>query len=777
MNGETMKDPSTTHRTGRHIRKTPAAPVPRGSSAENTQIDLSQYMDLPENHWAREYARALAQARLDLYNQDKWDNDMGWVEQVGYPENPFPKLFTVDDEGNPELTAEGELLMMNDPELFLKNRTDFNDWLDTGRMNAKLKLVPMTKKEALEADPDARWYNSTDDYMRALSHSTGIDERYWRDFAQRALVNMLIDDMKSDNPKYENALRNHFLKDRDDDEPYTPADTAEIIKHQGDRLGRLGDDREFRPMDKDLLFLMNGFVPFSARIAGDKEMRYKASPAEWATRILGDAGLLGLYTVAPELATAKLALMTGLGSKVMAGGARGIAARAGLRGVTGAGSGAAGWGVKNYVADPALDAMFGVGAMQAPADTRDLALEAALGGFNNLLSTQLLRGGKYSDNAFRVREMMAPNNPSMVSHGDIMDSFKVMAKKNLKKEGKRPGTVGGDEITNIKGSTKKAKQEFAGMPLAEYRDKFGANEAILTENFPELRVDLTPKEGGPFVIGEPFTGIPYGANTNVIKQEVRMKGSPYKGAVQGRGFEEGGKWTMDAYRATKPVAKVEVPDGKGGERLADLVGLEKGQKKLYEKAQDPQFIELYKEQNAPFFANHTDEELAGLGELASDAQIRGNKAAKQWFSGKPTVRNGEQFSGALAKAEGSVQKGNTPNQKSALQAKTLKTKSRYGTMDKDGNFVEGTKKQTKALEKATKKGAERKQMTVISKDALNRSRDYQTFGNNTASKLAGAGARYIATPFVTNNANLASDLIPYFVDFFGPRAEPIKYED
>jgi hypothetical protein len=343
----------------------------------------------------------------------------------------------------------------------------------------------------------------------------------------------------------------------------------------------------------------------------DPELKYKTGDVERAARFGADALLNAGYFLGPEWLTTQAALRTGIGAgRLLTGGLAGIGARAGTRAITGAGVGAGGYLYKHGL-DPVFDKATGVGTSRAPFDTRDLAFESALGGFNNLLSTQLLRGGKVSDNAFKLRSEIAPDNPKAVDYSDISDMFGLFKKRKLKDVGKEPGTVTADEVTHISGAD--AKPEFEKQPFQRYRDKYGKDEAVQVESFPPMV--LTDRAGDAFVIRAPFRDVPEVRGGTAIKGMAADKTSPYYGARKLSGAGEG-IWEKDlptVYEPTSKIGERSVPERTTGlvekgttapKHLREVYDTEptfKGKALLYEKAKDKRFANDYIRYNADFF--------------------------------------------------------------------------------------------------------------------------------------------------------------------------------
>lgn len=785
----------TTMRTNRYTRRKPGAPSASVQDKKplKARHSLKTWANIQREAnnapWIRPIAEAMAKARLDLLNQDQWGKDIGWAEDIFVPTNPHPDLFDLVD-GSDEIgtTADGDLLEINDPKKFELSLGEVMNFMKD-RDKSELRLLPMTREEAEKQGK--RWYQTTDEYIQALKDNQYIkDEAILREIANDEILRQLRADLDSGDPKYLNAIRRLL-----DDDEYTPGDPKDdflrIIKSQTDHS-------QFDPPSKVKVALGNTFAPISSRVWFDPELDYKTGKGEAAVRGLADIGLNAGYFLGPEWLTTRAALMGG--GKMLGGGLANIAARAGTRAGAGATVGAGGYLYKHGL-DPVFDKTFGVGTSRAPVDLRDLGLEAAFGGLNNMLSTQLLRGGKVSDNAFKLRSDIAPENPKAVDYGDIKDMFDLMKIRKAKKTDS-PDIARADEITHITGSD--AADEFAGLPIKKYHDKFGTNEAIETESFPPMFVAERGSAGEPIVF-VPFTNTPSSSVKSAIKEEVRTPGSRYFGAKEGKGFGDGednfgkGVWTKEldngTYYQSKPTGTMEKP-AKGGEmptegkvelpsHLADVYSTVKPKAVIFENAADNTFKKKYLDYNVDFFKggngkkDFSNEQLGGLALLMKDAQKRDSDAAKL-FSGEPTIRNSEEFARDLATASGNPRLGEI-GMRDANPAKKalLQERSRYGTKDAAGNFVEGGKKQATALKNSTKKSAERKQMKVLGKSHLDRQRDYQGYGKLNA--IAGTLGRAVGTQGLVNNANIMSNFIPYGLpdwrDTFGPRAEPIKYED
>ena len=780
-----------TYRTNRHRRRIPGAPAAavREQKPLKAKHSLKTYANIQREAnnfpWVRPIAEAIAKARLDLYNQDKWDKGTGWAEDIFVPNNPHPDLFDLGRDGELSMTPQGELLQMQDPDKFALMVPEVIRWMND-KDKSELRLLPMTREEA-EAQ-GKRWYQTTDEYMQALQDLGYGDEQLFRDIANAELLRMLKEDLESGDPAYEKAMR-HLLAD--DDYSYDPNDST-TMKRLYDRQR---ERSEFDKPNRGLVALGNTFAPISTRVLADPELNYKTGVGERLARGGADALLNAGYIFGPEWLATQAALRTGIGAgRALTGGLAGIGARAGTRAATGAGVGAGGYLYKHGL-DPVFDKATGVGTARAPFDTRDLAFESALGGFNSLLSTQLLRGGKVSDNAFKLRSEIAPDNPSMVDYSDISDMFKLFKKRKLKDVGKEPGSVTAEEVTHISGAD--AKPEFVKQPIKQYRDKFGQNEAIQTESFPPMV--LTDRAGDAFVIRAPFRDVPAVRGGTAIKGMAADKTSAYGGARRLSGADEG-IWEKDLLKEYGPTFKIgerSVPErtaelAEGGSKaprhLSEVYATEptvKGKVLLYEKANDPRFANDYIRYNADFFKGtgnqkpFSEEQLEGLKLLMRDAQTAGSDK-KQLFTGKPTVRNADEYAAKTAVAQGNQRLGdNGKSLANDAEAALLKTRTKYGTKDAEGNFQPGTKKQTKALEKGIKKSIERSNMNVKSKASLNKQRDYQ--GYTRPEVIAGMGLRTVGTQGLVNNANIMSNFIPYglpdWSDTFGPRAKQMEYED
>lgn len=750
---ETMKDPWTTARTDRHRANAPKVRRSEGGGFGNGEMNIEDY--IAANPGLAEIAKAIALARLQMYNQDSWGNNMGWLEAFEDVPNPTPKLFTLADDGEVDISPEAQLLLEDDPEKYTKMFQDFGNWMDTGRQNKRLVLKPMTKEVAERDYPGYHWSRTTDEYMKALQDRGIAQEEGVRELAQHYLMRELIDDLASGEPKYADALKNRFLKDVEDPQP---ADTTEIRKRQG-RV--FGTDKEFKRPNAAALALGNGFVPFITRNAGDPELRYKTSVPEWAARGLADAGLWALYGVAPEKAAADIALRTGIGSKIAAGGLKNMLARAGTRFGAGGLSGASGWSYKQLL-DPAYDAAFGVGVNRGPADLRDLGLETFLMGLMNMGNTQFLRGGKESDNAFRMREWMA-KDPKNVSFDDIMDSWKVMSQKKLKDVKDNSMGIGADEITNIRGTTPKAKKEFASMPMDRYHELY-PNEGVQFNRNPPLEVKMGNR--GPYKqVARPVMNKPHKGFISAMQQEIKNPKSPYFGAVPGEGLGNKNTWLM-----SEDVVKT-LPTGR--------TTTKKQYVRLYGDASDPQFFNRYMAQNPKRFANMSPEERNSIAELANEAQLRESGADKYFGNGQMALK-GKDYAEEISSAEGHALPGDPASAKSAGKASTLKNNPKYVNII-GKKVTPAPKKQVEHGQRAVKKYAERKNMNLVSKSDLQKSNNFQQFGNNAFTRGAGAVGRLAVTPFLVNNSNLASHLIPtaseYYRKLFGPPAQQIEYKE
>lgn len=748
---ESMKDPSTTLRTDRHRRQSP-----RRRDVGDSEHDYSKEMDIPEfmekYPMLAEYAKQIALARLATYNQDKWGTDMGWGETFEFPQNPYPELF--DPENLDTMSPKAELLYMTNPDEYYNSLMGFNDWFEH-RNEPQLRLKPMTREDAKK--DSIPWSQSMDEYMRGLAAQNIInDENQMRLMAQQQMYDILKEDLKSGKPQYEMALRK-LLDDKDE---YEPADTAELAEKQ--RPG-LGSDWDFKQRNPALNFVLNGVVPFTNRIASDPELWHKAGPAQIGSRALGDAGMLALYALGPEALATRAALATGMGANVMSGGLKSLAARAALRTGAGAGVGAAGWGAKNLLADPLAYNAFGVGTQQGPADLRDLGLEALLGGAGNFMSTGLLRGGLKSDRAFRVREAMNPDKPSAVNYDDIKASFNAMKDKDV-----------------VSASSPRARKLFEQTDLEKYKAKYnkGDNrEEVMVESNPPMTVNLNPKEGGPIELGT-FQGLPKTGQKSAIKARVRDPKDEYHGFTVPPRAADAGLWKRtDILYEPSGTSQVLMADRTGTKHLRDVTDLSpvEHRKVLIEDPSENMFFNRYMEQNKSFFAPYTAEEKAALKSQMKKAQVRESDEAKQ-FTGRPEYMSGDEWAEMVRATRGDAINGDGANLSNMARNAQLTKKSTPGVRNKKTGEWSTSEKQQKNFAKAKKTMTHRKDMKIVGKDYLSKQRDYQqspVLGR--ASAWGGIILNKAGAPFITNNANLASDVIPYGVNFLGPRAEQIEY--
>lgn len=780
MNGnlESLKDPKTTHRTDRHRRQAPK----RRDLGPNTSLDKNmateQYME--QNPILNEYAKQIALARLAVYNQEKGGGtSTGWGETFEYPPNPYPDLF---DENNPDdMTAAAELLAMKDDAQYQKAVQEFAKWYAT-KDQPQLRLKEMTEDEA-KANK-IPWYESTDAYLRALAATGAIpSEDAVRSMAQMHFYNTLMDDLRSGSPKYEQALRTLIDNDR---EHFYPSDTTEVIRRDDPTWG---EDREFiHGRGHDVKnFLMNGFLPFTNRIADDPELWHRASKFQVGSRLAGDVAMdLLLYGMAPELAATRLALMAG--GRAAAGGALGLGTRALARAGAGAGVGGAGWLLKNYVADPAYHAATGVGTQQGPADVRDLGLEMLLGGAGNTLSTGFLRGAMPAERAFKIPEAMAPGKPSAVKGSDITAAFKAM-----------------DDPKVVSPTSDRARQLFENTEFEKYRKTYnnpkkGIEEVVKVESHPPMVIDLTPKEGGPMIVGAAAKGFPKGERTGVLKTMTQTPDHRYFGFVP-MGIEDKGIYTKmmptgsgvlesgptrrmmmaDKTRRTllKELHGARPADGGEVKHLREVTEMvpETREVRLYEKPEADEFRVPYLEQHPEHFGKYSKEEKKAMGALMKAGQERRSVAASQ-FSGEPEFLTGPDFAAELSAARGNPLADNASNLKNTARQAQLYHNSTAGVRDKSGNWTT-SQKQQKRHDKAKEIATRRKDMNIVGRDYLNGTKDYQLFPNGVsgARKTAGWLLQKGGAPFVSNNANTASDLIPYAIDLLGPRAEQIEYYD
>lgn len=781
-----MADPWYTFRSDRHRRGKPMAPetAVRDKKPLKARHTLRTYANIQREAknapWLRPIAEAVAKARLDLLNQDIWDKDIGWAEDIYVPQNPHPELFQLADDGY-STTADADLMELQDPEKFKVNFGDFLKFAKT-KDDSYLRLLPMKREDAESAGK--RWYQTTDEYLNALRELGYDPNDVLRDLAQTEVLRQMGEDIRSGNPQYVKAMK-YLLGD----DEYEPSDDPEmdylrLIEAQRKR----GDGTFDRPSGWKVA-LDNTFAPISARVSRDPELNYKTGLPEKVARGVADLLLNAGYILGPEWLTTQAALRTGIGGgKLLTGGISGPLARTGVRLGAGGAVGAGAYGYKHGL-DPVFDYFTGTGTSRAPIDLRDWGLEALLGGATNVGFTGLLRGGKTSDNAFKLREMIAPDNPSAVDYGDIADMFQLMKPRKLKDVAEREGKVRRGEVTNISGED--AKKEFVDMPLDKYRAEFGDGEAVSTESFPPMLLteDFVP---GMSYLHTPIKKSPVKAG-KAFKDDIADPSSEYFGFAegQGSGMEGRGVWGKDFKGYDKPTEAKPAGQIKSGGKLRDLYEAEPAtvMVRAYEKASDPRFANKYFDYNVDFFGvnpktgakEFSKEQKAGVKALMDKAQVKGSEES-QLFSGQPSVRSGRDYAGEAAAARGHLRDGEegsrlANNAKAAL----LEERSKFGKFDKDGNFVEGTKQQSDALRKSTKKSIERSSMNVKGKSALGKQRDYQREGYGRLNVGVGSLGRLLGQQAVANNANIMSNFIPYelpdWVTTFGPRAKPTEYED
>jgi hypothetical protein len=250
----------------------------------------------------------------------------------------------------------------------------------------------------------------------------------------------------------------------------------------------------------------------------------------------------------------------------------------------------------------------------------------ALGGGMNMLNTQFLRGGKASDNAFRIREQMA-KDPSVVSYDDIMDSFKVMAPRKLKDVKDNSMGITADEITNVRGSTPKAKKEFASMPMEKYNFEF-PNEGVLIKTWPKLETRMGNR--GPYKqVARPVMNKPERGFLSAMKEEIGNPKSPYFGAIPGEGLGSKNTWLVSENVTKKGASEPE-----------------KMFVRLYGNASDPHFWNRYMAQNEKVFGKMSPEDRNSLAQLADESQLR-ESGAGEYFTGKPMVLKGKDYAERL----------------------------------------------------------------------------------------------------------------------------------
>lgn len=782
-----MADPNTTYRTDRHRRRKPMAPNTsmRDVKPLKARHTLKTYANIQREAknapWLRPIAEAIARARLDLLNQDDWNKDIGWAEDIYVPQNPHPDLFQLGDDGY-STTADADIMEMQDPEKFKINFGDFLKFTKE-KDNSYLRLLPMTREDAEKAGKP--WYQSTDEYLNALRELGYDPNDVLRELAQTEILRQMGEDIRSGDPQYVKAMR-HLL----DDDEYEPSDDPEmdylrLIEAQRNR----GDATFDRPSGWKVA-LDNTFAPISSRVSRDPELNHKTGLPEKVARGAADLLLNAGYILGPEWLTTQAALRTGIGGgRLLTGGITGPLARTGTRFAAGGAVGAGAYGYKHGL-DPVFEHFTGTGTSRAPVDVRDLGLEALLGGATNVGFTGLLRGGKTSDNAFKLREMIAENNPSAVDYGDIADMFQLMKKRKLKDVPARDGKVRREEITNVTGDD--AKKEFVDLPIDRYREKFGTDEAVSTESFPPLLLteDFIP---GVSMLHTPIKDMSPVRPNKALKSDVADPDSKYFGFRQGSGSgpEGEGVWSRDFKGYDVPTEPHPAGQIKRDGKLRDLFEAEPStvMVRAYEKASDPRFANKYFDYNIDFFKENpatgakgfSREQKEGVKKLMDKSQVRGSEE-QRLFSGQPTVRGGKEYAGEVASARGHLRDGDEGSKMTnSAKAALLEERSRFGKFDKDGNFVKGTKKQSDALRKSTKKSIERSSMNVKGKSALNKQRDYQREGYGRLNVGVGSLGRLVGQQAVANNANIMSNFIPYelpdWATVFGPRATPIEYED
>jgi hypothetical protein len=157
------------------------------------------------------------------------------------------------------------------------------------------------------------------------------------------------------------------------------------------------------------------------------------------------------------------------------------------------------------------------------------------------------------------------------------------------------------------------------------------------------------------------------------------------------------------------------------------------------------------------------------------AQVRESPESSR-FGGGPEYIPGEKWAAEVRATRADPLNTDKANSGNMARHAQLTKKRTPGVRDKKTGDWSTSEKQQKDFAKAEKTMSRRKDMKIVGKDFLNNQTDYQQSSLlGKASRVGGAVLNRVAPPVLTNNANLASDYIPYFVDFLGPRAEQIEY--
>lgn len=417
-----MSDRMTTFRSGYYRRAVPYAgqeqPIDRESQGEtvlrrakeatdkfrsvpivgqqmyDANVDLPKRREalLQTNPWLEAVLDEVVKARLGMYNSDEeWakSKKYGWAEShapdmpldsehfsISY--DPETGKFMVDD------TDAALDLMMADKAKYDEARKPYEDWVNT----PYITLTPSTREDA-EAK-GLGFYPTTNDYLEALvATKLGEDNRQaLYDLAQMRFAKMLMDDSKSESPKY-GSIIGRFLTDPDP---------------EGNRGMR---QREFDTNNAVKVGLANMVAPVTSAVAFDPELSHKTTDTERAVRALADLGLNVATVALPFGGAARGALMAGRTGAIAGGAAGGLANYALGRGVNQGFAMATGRGTDEY-----------------PIDVTDAAIESGIGAvFGPVTAANRVKG------VTKIRSKMNPREPHSVKYSDIKASVKA-SKKN-----------------------------------------------------------------------------------------------------------------------------------------------------------------------------------------------------------------------------------------------------------------------------------------------------------------------------------------------------------
>ena len=735
----------------------------------NKKVGLAESfsdIEAPTHRWFKYYDMGDGTGGIapveDLYDRFTITDD-------GMPQMDFLNKSDYENFGMEYPNYEHDFPTSIDPDSYMeqlyKFSNDYSDWFYNKRGKKKLQLIPMTEDDAHKES--LQWFPTTDDYIKALVE-TGVvaNEDILRQEAQKALYNILREDIKNDRHEYDTALRNRFL-DRTGNEEITPADTTVIDQTQKPRLpnpvpiARVFTDmptkREFEEYPFEQVLASNMVIPMTSHALYNPEYKYRTTPLGWGARLAGDAVTDAALAVAPELIGTRVALRTGIGSG-KSGMLRGLS-QAGIRAGSGAATHGADWALNNLVIEPLAYNSTGEGISNAPADLRDMALQATLGGLTNAAVLPFYRAGKL-DKAMDIRRRMSPKNPDEVTYKDIKDSFGMF--KSKKVDPSSGSKITSEEITNLK-ATPEVKKQFANMAYKDYDAKYpmSAQQVVMA---PELKLkevgrELTPTSDYEInytispVMDRPSQGK---LNKGLFKTMTAKEGSPYAGYELGSGMELADKSNrLHSGTASKGKRKTEYelvgPDKKvlleGGKGDYDVLLLNPDKRFYldYKKATGLDDI-IPVEHNEDFI------------ELADAATRLDGENAKRLFSGKTEVIPQREYNKALGMYLKSSD--NTPN---TAATDILTKRATVGNLDKEtGKFVKADKKQRKALKKAEATKQKRLQMNLVSTADLTKGTNFENHLMEQILKAKNNRGATLTLPirFGINNWNISnSDLV------------------